>query len=132
MAEGANRCINGRPCKGGRIKHQPASAFPLTIIAGKKARERLAAEGWQPHLFQAMVGASGGAKLLGLGHLDRFLFGDFLQRSHHPMELYGSSIGSWRHAALAAPDPAQAIETLQDRYLNQTWEKTKLATLQKW
>ena len=58
---------------------------------------------------------------MGLGHLDRFLFGDFLQRSHHPMELYGSSIGSWRHAALAAPDPAQAIGTLQDRYLNQTW-----------
>ena len=123
MAERANKGINGRPGKGGRIKHRSTLGFPLTIIAGKTARERLAAEGWQPHLFQAMVGASGGAKLLGLGHLDRFLFSDFLQRSHHPMELYGSSIGSWRHAALASPDPAQAIETLQDRYLNQKWKE---------
>jgi hypothetical protein len=122
MAERANKGFNGRPGKGGKIKHRPTLAFPLTIIAGKTARERLEAEGWQPHLFQAMVGASGGAKLLGLGHLDRFLFSDFLQRSDHPMELYGSSIGSWRHAALASPDPAQAIETLQDRYLNQKRE----------
>ena len=89
MAQRINRSINSRPSKGGRIKDPLAATFPLTIIAGKIARERLAAEGWQPHLFQAMVGASGGAKLLGLGHLDRFLFGDFLQRSHHPMELYG-------------------------------------------
>lgn len=72
-----------------------------------------------------MVGASGGAKLLGLGHLDRFLFGDFLQRSNHPMELYGSSIGSWRHAALASPDPARAITILQDRYLNQSWDENE-------
>ena len=129
MAQRINRSINSRPSKGGRIKDPLASTFPLTIIAGKIARERLAAEGWQPHLFQAMVGASGGAKLLGLGHLDRFLFGDFLQRSHHPMELYGSSIGSWRHAALAAPDPAQAIETLQDRYLNQTWQENETRNL---
>jgi hypothetical protein len=99
------------------------SIFPLTIIAGKIARERLAAEGWQPQLFQTLVGASGGAKLLGLGHLDRFIFGDFLQRSDHPMELFGSSIGSWRHAALASPNPAQAIATLQDRYLNQSWDE---------
>ena len=128
MAKRTNRSIDGCQGKVGRITHQLKSAFPLTIIAGKVAREQLAKEGWQPRLFKSMVGASGGAKLLGLGHLDRFLFGDFLQRSDHKMELYGSSIGSWRHAALASPNPAQAIETLQDRYLNQTWKENETRT----
>ncbi|MDG1203743.1 MAG: patatin-like phospholipase family protein, partial [Pseudomonadales bacterium] len=59
--------------------------------------------------------------LLGLGHLDRYLFGEYLSRSNHPMELYGSSIGSWRHAALASINPGEAIATLQDRYMNQQW-----------
>ncbi|MFT5101072.1 MAG: hypothetical protein ACI9HY_003204 [Planctomycetaceae bacterium] len=95
--------------------------FPLTIVAGATARERLASEGWRPELFTAMVGASGGAKLLGLGHLDRYLFGEYLSRSNHPMELYGSSVGSWRHAALASINPGKAIATLQDRYMNQQW-----------
>ncbi|MBO6657809.1 MAG: patatin-like phospholipase family protein [Pseudomonadales bacterium] len=95
----------------------------LTILAGKTAFLRVKENGWQPQLFDTLMGASGGAKLLGLSHLDRFLFGDFLQRSDHPMELYGSSIGSWRHAALAAPDAAKAIATLQERYLNQAWDE---------
>ena len=95
--------------------------FPLTIIAGSAARKRLASEGWQPQLFTAMVGASCGAKMLSLGHLDRYLFGEYLGRSNHPMELYGSSIGSWRHAALACINPAEAIATLQNRYMNQRW-----------
>jgi len=97
------------------------SHFPLTIIAGRTARERLASEGWHPSLFSTMVGASGGAKLLGLGHLDRYLFGEYLASSAHPMELYGSSIGSWRHAALASKNPGAAIADLQARYLNQQW-----------
>ncbi len=97
---------------------------PLVIRAGPVARARLAENGWSPELFSAMVGASGGAKLLGLTHLDRYLFGDFLQRSDHPMELFGSSIGSWRHAALACRRPHQAITDLQERYFNQRWDPT--------
>lgn len=96
---------------------------PLTILAGRTARERLDRAGWDPELFTTLVGASGGAKLLGLTHLDRYLFSDYLQRTSHPMELYGSSIGSWRHAALAAEDPLAAITTLQERYLNQAWDE---------
>lgn len=97
-------------------------SFPLTIIAGAEARKRLRAEGWQPELFTAIVGASGGAKLLGIAHLDQIIFNDFLSRSDHSMELYGSSIGSWRHAALASGNP-DAIATLQDRYLKQSWDR---------
>ena len=95
-------------------------AFPLTVIAGNEAREQLAEHGWQPELFTALVGSSGGAKLLGIAHLDRMIFTDFLGRSNHSMELYGSSIGSWRHAALASADTANAIKQLQYRYLEQT------------
>ena len=95
--------------------------FPLTILAGQSALRTLADRGWDPTIFDTLVGASGGAKLLGLGHLDRFLFGDYLQRSDHPMALYGSSIGSWRHAALASAEPLHTVRELQDRYVNQSW-----------
>ena len=97
--------------------------FPLTILAGRDAIKRIERDGWSPELFTALVGASGGAKLLGLTHLDRFLFGDYLQQTSHRMDLYGSSIGSWRHAALASPEPLAAITGLQDRYLNQQWDE---------
>ena len=70
-----------------------------------------------------MISASGGAKMLGLAHLDRFLFGDYLQRTDHPMALYGSSIGSWRNAALASPSPLASLLRLQDLYLNQGWDE---------
>lgn len=96
----------------------------LAVYAGTAARERLGNEGWQPQLFDTMVGASGGPKFLSIAGLDRFLFGDFLQRTSHPMHLIGSSIGSWRHAALAAPDPLVALEQLHQRYLNQQFDET--------
>ncbi|MBD3648839.1 MAG: patatin-like phospholipase family protein [Pseudomonadales bacterium] len=99
------------------------SNFPLTVKAGTTALQQIAESGWKPELFGTLVGASGGAKLLGIAHLDRFLFGNYLQRSQHAMELYGSSIGSWRHAALAADEPLNAIITLQERYLNQRWDE---------
>jgi hypothetical protein len=97
--------------------------FPLSIMAGDRARQELSENGWSPGMFSTVVGASGGAKMLGLVHLDRFVFGDFLQRSDHPVELYGSSIGSWRHAAVAAPDPLAALVELQDRYHHQRWDE---------
>ena len=95
---------------------------PITIIAGATARQKLRDHGWDPSLFTTMVGASGGPKLLGIAGLDQFLFGDFLQRSDQPMHLIGSSIGSWRHAALASPDPVERLGRLHDYYLRQSWD----------
>ena len=66
----------------------------LTVLAGATARERIAREGWNPELFETLVGASGGPKFLGIAGLDRFLFGEFFQRSRHAMHLIGSSIGT--------------------------------------
>ena len=96
--------------------------FPLHVFAGSQAKAELEQNGWRPEIFSALVGASGGAKLLGIAHLDRAIFNNFLCQSDHPMELYGSSIGSWRHAALASGDTATALKELQDRYLNQTFD----------
>ena len=97
-------------------------AEALTILAGGKARERIAREGWHPALFDTLIGASGGPKFLGIAGLDRFLFGDFLTRSSHPMHLIGSSIGTWRHAALTAREPLAALDRLTTRYIEQVYD----------
>jgi hypothetical protein len=55
-------------------------------------------------------GASGGAKWLVIGGLDRYLFGELLQVPRvRPMHLIGSSIGSWRMACLPQQDPLAAL-----------------------
>ena len=94
----------------------------ISVYAGATARERLAAEGWRPQLFDTLVGASGGPKFLGISGLDRFLFGDFLQRSDHSLHLIGSSIGCWRHAALASRNPLAALDILTRRYTEQYYD----------
>lgn len=97
-------------------------ARALSVYMGKQAAKRIAADGWSADLFSLLLGASGGPKWFILGHLDRFLFGDFLQRSNRPLSVLGSSIGAWRHACLAMPDPVAAIDRLQQGYLYQRYE----------
>ena len=94
----------------------------ITVRAGRTARERLASEGWSPALFDTLVGASGGPKFLGIAGLDRFLFGDFLMRGDQALHLIGSSIGCWRHAALAARDPLKSLAVLVKRYTEQYYD----------
>jgi hypothetical protein len=91
----------------------------LSIYLGRGAARRISNEGWSPDLFSLLLGASGGPKWFILGHLDRLLFGDFLQRSEQPLSVLGSSIGSWRHTCLAMPDPVAAIDKLEAGYLHQ-------------
>ncbi|MEM7251830.1 MAG: patatin-like phospholipase family protein [Pseudomonadota bacterium] len=95
----------------------------LTILAGDTAFERIASQGLSPQSFGAVVGASGGAKMLALTHLDRYIFGEFLPASEHRVELVGSSIGAWRHAAAATRNPIASLTALQERYLNQSWDE---------
>jgi hypothetical protein len=96
-------------------------AKALSIYMGREAAARIAKEGWSAELFSLLLGASGGPKWFILAHLDRLLFGDFLQRSERPLSVLGSSIGSWRHACLAMPDPVAAIEQLEQGYLHQRY-----------
>ncbi|MEM1153272.1 MAG: patatin-like phospholipase family protein [Pseudomonadota bacterium] len=91
----------------------------LSVYAGKLAANRIAERGWSAELFSLLVGASGGPKWFVLAHLDRLLFGDFLQNSNHRLTTIGSSIGAWRNTCLAMPDPIAAIDALQAGYLYQ-------------
>lgn len=97
-------------------------ARALSVYLGREAAKQIGSRGWTPELFSLLLGASGGPKWLILGQLDRVLFGDFLGRSSHPLSVLGSSIGSWRHACLAMPDPVAAIERLETGYLAQRYD----------
>ena len=93
----------------------------LSVSLGRVAADRIGEQGWSPELFGLLLGASGGPKWFILSHLDRLLFGQFLQGGTRPLSVIGSSIGSWRHTCLAMPDPASAIAILEDGYLNQRY-----------
>ena len=101
------------------------AARALSVHLGSKAAALIRDQGWRPELFSLLLGASGGPKWFVLGQLDRFLFGEFLQRCDQPLATLGSSIGSWRHACLAQPDPAAAVARLEQGYLNQTYESAR-------
>lgn len=98
------------------------AAKALSVFLGREAAGRIAREGWSADLFSLLLGASGGPKWLILGQLDRLLFGDFLARGERPLSVLGSSIGSWRHACLAMPDPVAAIDRLEKGYLAQHYD----------
>lgn len=100
----------------------------LEVHVGSIAAARIAREGWHPDLFSLLLGASGGPKWFILAQLDRFLFGDFLQRGDQPLATLGSSIGSWRHACLALPDPVAAIGRLEHGYMHQSYQSDKPST----
>lgn len=82
----------------------------LTLRAGPDALRHIRAHGLRAEDVDILPGASGGAKWLAIGGLDRYLFGEFLQvRRERPLHLIGSSIGSWRMACLAQHDPLAAL-----------------------
>jgi hypothetical protein len=114
------------------------AAGPLAIHAGREAAATLSRHGWDPSLFSLLLGASGGPKWFILAALDRYLFGDYLQRSTRPLAVLGSSVGAWRHACLAQADPVAAIDRFAESYLGQVYSarpdaaevsRTSLATL---
>ena len=88
----------------------------LRLIAGKTAKARIAEHGLSPELVRMVVGASGGPKWLVLLGLDRFVFGEWLAKSEHTVDLVGSSIGAWRLANAAHPDAAKMMERFIELY----------------
>jgi hypothetical protein len=90
----------------------------LTLRAGPEALAIVRERGLRPEDVDVLPGASGGAKWLAIGGLDRFLFGEFLAAPRNrPMHLIGSSIGSWRMACLAQRDPVAALERGHHAYI---------------
>jgi hypothetical protein len=93
----------------------------LRILAGPTALEQLRAHGFDRDAFTVMAGASGGAKWLVLGGLDRALATHFFAARRGPLFLLGSSIGAWRCCCHAQADPIAAFDRFEAAYLGQRY-----------
>lgn len=94
---------------------------PLHIAAGPRARDHLEKNGLQLADIRAMLGASGGPKWLVLNQLDRLLAPRLAATPDVDMDMLGTSIGSWRFACYAQPDPLAAIERFEEAYFDQAY-----------
>jgi hypothetical protein len=93
---------------------EPASL--LLIRAGRGAAAHIRELGIAPYDIACIPAAAGGPKGLALLPLDRLLYREWLH-DLAPIELIGASIGAWRMAALALPDPVPALDRLQNGYV---------------
>jgi hypothetical protein len=91
----------------------------LHIHAGERARRHIAAHGLRPADVHMVPGAAGGPKGLILHHLDQHLFAHWLPLGGHTVHLVGASIGAWRMATAAMPDPGQALSRFAHAYIHQ-------------
>lgn len=96
----------------------------LTIRAGRRALQRLRDKPLTPADVHVIPGAAGGPKALGISGLDKAIFGDWLPRAPQERVLIGSSIGSWRFAAIASSnDPKGQLARLAELYTSQRFAK---------
>ena len=93
----------------------------LHIHAGPRAHKHLRERGLAPADVRAIPAAAGGPKGLVLNPLDRYLFGDWLAASTHPVHLLGASIGAWRMACACLADPDAAFAQLAEDYIHQDY-----------
>lgn len=89
----------------------------LSIYAGPGARRIIAAQGLSPDMVEVVAGAAGGPKWIVLHGLDRALFTSWLMERTGPVFLLGSSVGTWRFAALA--QGMDAYDRFRDAYFRQ-------------
>lgn len=94
---------------------------PITIRLGRRARQRIAADGVQARDMAIVPAAAGGPKGLILNGLDLWLFGSFLREAPRQRRLIGASIGAWRMAASAFDDPVAAHRRLAHLYAHQRY-----------
>lgn len=94
----------------------------LRIYAGPRARAQLQQHGLQPQHVGVIPAAAGGPKGLILGPLDRFIFGDWLSRSHQRVDLVGASIGAWRMATACLKEPIPGFSRLERDYIAQDYD----------
>ncbi|HOT43668.1 MAG TPA: patatin-like phospholipase family protein [Spirochaetota bacterium] len=95
----------------------------LSFMAGPRALGIIRDEGLNPDRVSVMAGAAGGPKWLILGGMDRFLAGEFFRDRKKPLYLVGSSIGTWRFAAMAQKKPVEAIDAFEKAYLKQSYSR---------
>ena len=96
----------------------------LTIRAGRRALQRLQDNPLSAADVHVVPGAAGGPKALGISGLDKAIFGDWLPGVPQERSLIGSSIGSWRFAAVASSeDPRGQLARLAELYTSQRFSK---------
>lgn len=96
----------------------------LTVRAGRRAMQRLRDKTLTPEDVHVIPGAAGGPKALGISGLDKAIFGDWLPKVPQERALIGSSIGSWRFAAVASSDdPGAQLTRLAELYTSQRFAK---------
>ena len=98
----------------------------LVLRAGARAASRIREGGFHPDLFGTLVGASGGPKWLVLRHLDAALIDRLVLPRQTPLEVLGSSIGSFRHACYAQADPQVALTCFEPAYVEQSYAEDEL------
>jgi len=91
----------------------------LKVYAGPRAATLIRENGLRPDMVDVVAGAAGGPKWLVLCGLDRAVFGSWLMDRTRPVHLIGSSVGSWRFAALV--QGMEAYERFVEAYLRQTY-----------
>ncbi len=94
----------------------------LTIRAGAEAAALIRDRGFDKELFSSLIGASGGPKWLVLSQIDRVLCEHLLSNRRAPLNMLGSSVGSFRHACFAQREPLAAIERFEHAYIDQRYE----------
>ncbi len=95
----------------------------IQIFAGESARKEIQRQGLLPERIKLMVGASGGPKWLMLSRLDQYICQHFLPKATQPMSLIGSSVGAWRMACYAQPDPLAAFKKFESLYMDQQYTR---------
>lgn len=94
----------------------------LKVYAGRRAQQLLQ-QGFDPNLFETMIGASGGPKWFSLYGLDHYFISEFFQQRQKPLQLLGSSAGAWRFACYAQQDGVGAITRFCQEYRQLVYPK---------
>lgn len=89
----------------------------INIQAGAKALESIRANGLPEESVKVMVGASGGPKWFVLSGLDKALLGEYFRDRTSPLDLIGTSAGSWRFSCYSRDDPLAAHERFEQGYI---------------
>ncbi len=93
----------------------------VKFIAGARAAQIIRDEGLNSDRISVLVGAAGGAKSLVLGGIDRALVKSLFNKRSKPLFVLGSSIGTWRFAALSQKNQAEALDKFEKAYMSQIY-----------
>ncbi|MBN2436789.1 MAG: patatin-like phospholipase family protein [Spirochaetes bacterium] len=95
--------------------------FPIVIRAGKRALEHIRINGLSDDDIDMFAGASGGPKGLVLAGFDEIIFGEWFKNRKRALNMIGSSIGSFRLAAISQKNPSERIKIFYNRYISQQY-----------